>query len=197
MVFSDEINANSIAKAVVYPFVAGTSIATSFGTSAQKFIADSEGKKIGAKGSGISGMDIEYIDAVDGRTKYCQIKSGPATINKGDIESIESAFSGLRNLGHTNSMHLQDDDYVLAVLYGEHKDISSMYTTIEKDGYTVLVGEEFWYHLTGIRGVYQDLISIAQKAAQNSNNNMENGVEKLIAKVEKGIKDNIDDFNLN
>ncbi|HFC30488.1 MAG TPA: hypothetical protein ENJ44_05540, partial [Oceanospirillales bacterium] len=34
-----------------------------------------------ATGSLIKGIDIEFFDKVDKRTKWCQLKSGPNTIN--------------------------------------------------------------------------------------------------------------------
>ena len=63
----------SLAKALVYPRVLGTSITTSFGTQMQTFIT----KVLGAYGSTTQGIDIEFIDQIDKRKKYCQLKSGP------------------------------------------------------------------------------------------------------------------------
>jgi hypothetical protein len=42
----------------------------------------------GMMGSVVHGIDIEFIDAIDGRKKYCQLKSGPSTINKDDVVTI-------------------------------------------------------------------------------------------------------------
>ncbi|CAN5236392.1 hypothetical protein BH23BAC1_BH23BAC1_36660 [soil metagenome] len=63
----------SIAKALVYPRLLGSSITTSFGMKIQKLIS------ILFKGLGSTtpGIDIEFIDILDNRKKYCQIKSGP------------------------------------------------------------------------------------------------------------------------
>ena len=33
-------------------------------------------------------MDIEFEDALDGSHKYCQLKAGPNTINKDDVEKL-------------------------------------------------------------------------------------------------------------
>jgi len=98
--FGSPITINSLAKAVVYPFALGTSIATSFGTNFQAFMVSTTGGL--AKASVVKGMDIEYDDALDSRHKYCQIKSGPTTINKDDIKTIEDHFKGLTNLARTN-----------------------------------------------------------------------------------------------
>ena len=73
----------SIAKALLFPRVLGTSINTSFGTNMQSFI----GAIQDAVGSTASGMDIEFTDQTDGRKKYCQLKAGPNTINKDDVET--------------------------------------------------------------------------------------------------------------
>lgn len=65
----------SLAKALVYPRILGTSLSTSFGQNVQVFIAQLQEVVGGA--SGIDGIDIEFVDAIDGRRKYCQCKAGP------------------------------------------------------------------------------------------------------------------------
>ncbi len=181
---SGSIDADSISKAIVYPFAFGTSIATSFGTKLQKFIVTTMGHQI-AQPSAITGMDIEYIDQIDYRRKYCQLKSGPTTINKDDIKTIEDHFKGLRNLARTNHLAVTTNDPVVGVLYGTHQDLSSMYTSIEDDGYTVLAGEEFWKHLTGYDDLYTDLVHEAQLAAENSE--MKESVEQLLHTVQQNV----------
>lgn len=70
----------SMAKALIYPRILGTSINTSFGQNIQIFI--SQLAQVAGCASGIDGVDIEFLDAIDGRKKYCQCKAGPQTINK-------------------------------------------------------------------------------------------------------------------
>ena len=84
----------SLAKALVYPRILGTSINTSFGQNIQIFISSLA--QVAGAASGIDGMDIEFVDAIDGRRKYCQCKAGPQTINKDDIATI---------LGHFKHLH--------------------------------------------------------------------------------------------
>ncbi len=191
LAISTEISFESIAKAIVLPYALGTSMATSFGTNVQKFIVTTMGNK-NAKPSTTEGMDIQYIDCLDGREKYCQLKAGPQTINKDDIKTIEDHFKGLRNLARTNHLPITADDYVVGVLYGDHDDLSSMYKTIESDGYNVFAGEEFWYRLTGLEGLYNDLIEQAQDAAKISG--LSDSINELIQKVEKGVQENKDFF---
>lgn len=181
---SKSFDAESMAKAVVYPFVLGTSMATSFGTNVQKFIVDSLNIDT-VTPSVISGMDIEYIDSVDHRKKYCQLKSGPSTINKDDIETIENYFLGLWNLARTNHLQIQVGDTVVGVLYGDFADLNTMYKRIYSDGYTVLAGNDFWFHLTGLKDLYDDLILRAQAAAKDAN--WKDSVDSLIRNVEQGL----------
>ena len=63
----------SLAKALVYPRVLGTSINTSFGTHAQFFI--SKVSEIAGSASGIEGIDIEFIDALDENKKPLKAES--------------------------------------------------------------------------------------------------------------------------
>lgn len=64
----------SLAKALIYPRILGTSINTSFGQNIQIFISGLA--EVAGNASGIDGIDIEFIDALDGRRKYCQCKAG-------------------------------------------------------------------------------------------------------------------------
>ena len=84
--FGDD-SPKSLAKALVYPRVLGTSIATTFGNNVQTFCHE----VLDGYASTTSGIDIEFVDAFDGRKKYCQLKAGPQTINKDDVETIENA----------------------------------------------------------------------------------------------------------
>ena len=128
------------------------------------------------------------------RHKYCQIKSGPTTINKDDIKTIEDHFKGLTNLARTNHLPLDASDKVVGVLYGTHNDLSTMYRTIEHDGINVFAGEELFYHITGIHGLYQGLIESARRAAENSE--MQESIQKLIKEVESGINSHKDLYGL-
>ena len=74
--FGDSSSIN-MAKALVYPRVLGTSISTTFGTQLQYFCNE----VLDSFASTTSGIDIEFVDAIDGRRKYCQVKAGPTTIN--------------------------------------------------------------------------------------------------------------------
>ncbi|RBT37314.1 hypothetical protein EB54_03045 [Enterococcus gallinarum] len=60
----------SVSKALIYPRVLGTSINTSFGSNLQKFI----NKTLEGYGSTTTGMDIEFIDKIDGRKNTVKLK---------------------------------------------------------------------------------------------------------------------------
>ncbi len=62
----------NIARALVYPRVLGTSLNTTFGNKLQKFCSD----VLDGFASTTSGIDIEFVDKLDGNRKYCQIKAG-------------------------------------------------------------------------------------------------------------------------
>ena len=101
---------DSLAKALVYPRILGTSLNTSFGQNVQIFISQLQDVVGGA--SGIDGIDIEFVDAIDGRRKYCQCKAGPQTINKDDIATVLGHFKYLMNKSRLDRMGLQFDDLV-------------------------------------------------------------------------------------
>ena len=173
-------NPESIAKALLFPRVLGTSINTSFGSNMQGFISVLQD----AVGSTTSGMDIEFIDQIDQRKKYCQLKAGPNTINKDDVETIAGHFKAVRNLSRTNNLRIPNDDMIVGVLYGEPHELSGHYKRIiSQYDYEVVVGQEFWHRLTGDEHFYHELISaIGQVAVEaDFSKDFERVIETLAA----------------
>ncbi len=152
------------AKALLYPRAFGTSMTTGFGNFVQRF--SNELRQ--SYPSTTAGMDIEFIDAVDGRRKYCQLKAGPNTINKDDIKTIKDHFRGAIHLARTNGTAIASMDCVVGVCYGTREDLSSFYKAIDED-YPVLIGDEFWTRLTGDNHFYEDLINAFAEVADDIN----------------------------
>lgn len=142
----------SLAKALLYPRILGASVNTSFGMSIQIFI--SELQEIVGGASGIDGIDIEFVDALDGRRKYCQCKAGPKTINKDDVDTIMGHFKKLIGKARLDRIPLQMDDMIVGILYGS--DMNSNYKTINVT-YPVYCGADFWERLTGDKNFYNRL----------------------------------------
>lgn len=179
---SGNSDARSIAQALVYPRVLGTSITTSFGTQFQKFCIE----VLSGFASVVPGLDIEFIDHVDGRRKYCQIKTGTNTINKDDVATIESHFTSIKNLARTNHLDVRLNDLVVGVLRGTKEELSGHYKRVNET-YPVYVGEEFWYRLTGSENFYYDLIeAVSEIALEVDGSELLNDViDKLAADIEK------------
>jgi len=153
-ILEDDFTPLGIAKALYYPRVLGTSINTSFGTRIQNMFVELNL----AKGSLIKGMDIEFVDKIDGRKKWCQLKSGPNTINSEDVNPLLKKFSTVANLARTNAINLNNNDLVLGVLYGEKSQLSQHYKKIDEK-HPVIIGKEFWHCLTGFPNFYKKLVS--------------------------------------
>jgi hypothetical protein len=115
-------------------------------------------------GSTTAGIDIEFTDAIDGRKKYCQLKSGPNTINHDDVITIFGHFQGTINLARTNNLNIAINDMIVGVIYGEETELSSHYKSISNK-YPVIVGKEFWHRLTGKEYFYYDLIDAVGEVA--------------------------------
>jgi hypothetical protein len=168
----------SIAKALIYPRVLGTSINTSFGTNIQKFTSC----VLSSFGSTTSGIDIEFIDMIDGEKKYCQLKSGPDTINKDDVETIANHFKDVINLARTNGEKLGFSNLIVGIIYGEKENINAHYRRISTQyHYDIIVGEDFWHRLTGDKDFYADLIkAIGEVAIQaDFKQDLENVIDEL------------------
>lgn len=176
----------SIAKALLYPRILGTSVNTSFGQNIQIFI--SQLAEVAGSASGIDGIDIEFIDAIDGRKKYCQCKAGPQTINKDDVDTILSHFKKLINKARLDRLPLQMDDLIVGVLYGDR--LSANYKTIETT-YPVYCGCDFWEHLTGDKTFYYQLSrafgEVVEEEGIDGSALIINKIEEIAAEIiEKG-----------
>lgn len=175
----------SIAKALIYPRVLGTSINTTFGNKLQKFCSE----VLEGFASTTSGIDIEFIDKLDGRRKYCQIKAGPNTINKDDVETIKGHFAGVKNLARTNNLSVGLNDLIVGVFYGTPKELSGHYKKINQE-YPVIVGAEFWYRLTGEEDFYDRLTgAIGEVASEYDGSDlMDKVINSLAIEIEESLR---------
>lgn len=177
-------SAINMAKALVYPRVLGTSISTTFGTQLQYFCNE----VLDSFASTTSGIDIEFIDAIDGRRKYCQVKAGPQTINHDDVKTICDHFNASKNLARTNGMTDFNPlfDCVVGVFYGTPSALSVHYKDIQKS-YPVICGQEFWERLTGDAHFYDALINAFAEVADeiNCSDAVENVINTLAKEIEK------------
>lgn len=153
-ILEDNFTPIGIAKALYYPRILGTSINTSFGTRIQNMFVE---LKL-AEGSLIKGMDIEFFDKIDGRKKWCQLKSGPNTINSEDVSPLLRKFTTVTNLARTNAMNLNNSDLILGVIYGEEEQLSQHYKKIDQQ-FPVIIGKEFWHRITGFPDFYDKLVA--------------------------------------
>jgi hypothetical protein len=173
----------SMAMSLIYPRVLGTSITTTCGTQMQYFCTE----VLQGYGSRIAGLDIEFVDAVDGRRKYCQLKLGPSTLNADDVEPLVAKFRKIVTLGRTNrSEPLAFNDLIVAVAYGTRNDLSQNYKTLtNKHGIPVLVGYDFWYRLTGDKKFYDELILAFGKAVEKADTEgiINKAIERLAARL--------------
>lgn len=174
-----ELTAQSIAKAITYPRVLGSSITTSFGQNMQKFISD---VLANAFGSTTTGIDLEFTDCKDGRKKYCQVKLGPNTINKDDVVTIHNHFKAVRNLGRTNNIPVRQDDMVIGILYGVPGQEKNHYKTLrDTHDYPVFIGQEFWHRLTGAEDFYPRLIESISAVALETEEKGKQAIVKVVA----------------
>lgn len=175
-------NPKSLARVLVYPRALGTSINTIFGTRFQAFISRIFDDTFG---STTPGIDLEFIDQIDGRKKYCQIKAGPNVINHDDVATIKGHFRSAINMARTNHLPIQADDYLFCLLYGEPWQKNAFIKAVEED-YPVVIGKEFWYRFTGDPEFYKDLINAIGEVANEFN--MKKTVNSVINELSKEIK---------
>lgn len=175
----------SIARALVLPRILGSSITTSFGMKIQSLISS----LFQGLGSTTQGIDIEFIDEIDGRKKYCQLKAGPNTINHDDVTTIINHFNGVRNLARTNNLNVGINDMIVGVVYGEVSELSSHYKRIEQS-FPVFTGQNFWHRLTGKEDFYFELIdAIGEVALEvDASKKVEETIDTLAKEIAKKYK---------
>lgn len=183
-VLENNYSPQGVAKALYYPRVLGTSINTSFGTQIQNMFVD-----LGlAQGSMIKGMDIEFVDQLDGRKKWCQLKSGPNTINSEDVNPLIKKFSDTINLARTNKAfeNVRNTDFVVGVLYGEEAELSMHYKKINTV-HPVIIGKDFWYRLTSHPNFYIGLVESLHVSINNldTKNFIHEGCNQLADEIRK------------
>ena len=162
--FPGEKKSRAVAKALLYPRVLGTSIVTSLGGRMQNFASAVLGSTFPSL---ISGLDIEFVDQVDEIRKYCQLKLGPNTLNTGDVQTIHGHFSTAVRLARTNNLRIPSTDFVVGVLFGETQDVNGSYKQLQNEfHYTLLVGKDFWHHLTGDEQFFYELFGVIRLSAQ-------------------------------
>ena len=177
-----EYSPEGVAKALFYPRVLGTSINTSFGTRIQSMFVE-----LGiAEGSLIKGMDIEFVDKLDNRRKWCQLKSGPNTINSEDVKPLIKKFTNTINLARTNSAFkgISNTDFIVGVLYGESNELSMHYKLIDQT-HPVYIGKEFWHRVTGFPHFYATLVAALHTSINNidSEDLINKGCEELAKEI--------------
>lgn len=98
--------------------------------------------------------------------------------------SIDGHFRNIRNLARANRFDLTTDQLVVGIVYGEKSRINGHYKKLERDyHYDVLVGEDFWYRLSGDKGFYSDLLVAITEVAVEANFKEE--LEEIIATLAK------------
>ncbi len=180
-----KVSAESIARGLLYPRMLGTSPSTSFGIAMQKFTTQIL-KDI--FGSGIRGVDLEFIDQVDMRKKYCQVKTGPDTINYDDIDTIKNHFTYLSGIARVNFLDVRQSDMVVGILFGTEGILSGNYKIINKT-YPVIIGKDFWHRLTGDENFYEELIKAFGKVAEETDS--KELLEKVVAELAADVKQNL------
>jgi hypothetical protein len=177
-------SSRALAEALILPRALGTSVNTIFGTRFQKFIVVYFKDTYG---STTPGVDIEFLDKIDHRKKYCQLKAGPNVVNNDDIKTVIDHFDSLRRLARTNHSDVNDRDCIFALLYGKPKEKNGAIRSIERS-YPVYIGQEFWYHFTGDEGFYNDLVQAIGEIANEFD--LSDIVEDTIVKLSENIRIN-------
>lgn len=143
----------SLAKALVYPRVLETIFSTSSSQNIQFLISSFE--QINDDASDIAGIDIEFVDALDGRKKY-----GIFASRIEDIDGLTNILGKCKKaIIDIDKDHWYDlmDDVIVFLPFGNKNELKVELRTISTT-YPVLCGMDFWNHLTGDPKFYNNLL---------------------------------------
>lgn len=186
--FLGATSSENLAKSLLLPHLMGTSLTTNFGDKMQKMCI----AHLGAKASGINGMDIEFKDKLTGKETVAQLKAGPNTINAGDVNPIITDMISARRLlrqNRTNEMPV----FAMCITYGTEPDLSGHYLLIKRtdigdqDGVPTYVGKDFWRRLTGEENFYGELVELFNEAfhSENFEENVLSSTNHLALEIEQ------------
>lgn len=143
--------------------------------------------------SNIAGLDIEFVDHLDGRRKYCQLKAGPNVLNKDDVKTIDIHFQGIKNRAKVNRSDVRLTDLALCLLYGEKGEQNAFIKEVAKE-YEVYIGKDFWHRFTGDEDFYKHLINAAGEVGREADMQeiLNEVIQHLSKNLEKKFKDIFD-----
>lgn len=170
-----------LAKALVYPYIYDKVIDAS-SEHVQSLVSLLQ--EVSGGTSNFDGIDFVFVDAVDGRRKFCQFKAGVKTINKDDIAAVLCHFKPLIS---QPSLDLQFEDLVVGVLYGEKDNLSDYYKAIDTH-YPVLCGSDFWQHLTGDKNFYARLLKAMGEVLDEGDFEGSDFIQAQIEEIAEEIK---------
>lgn len=108
--------------------------------------------------SKFAGMDFEFIDALDGRRKYCQCLMEPSRIGMKETAAILRNFANMMRGVCLCDLPFSPDDLVVGVMFGSADELSGSYTIVQSH-YHVYCGADFWEHITGERDFYSCMVN--------------------------------------
>lgn len=166
-----------LAKAIVYPEVFNRVFIFSADNKIQTLVSLFQDFTLGA--SRFDGIDFEFIDAIDGRHKYCQCMAGPGTSD--DDDDIIPTLKQFKHIMTQPDLDVQFDDIVVGVLFGKYEYMAMPLMTLDAQ-YRVWCGADFWLHLTGDKGFYIRMLKALGEVLDEGNFE---GSELIQAKVKE------------
>ena len=95
-----------------------------------------------------------------------QLKAGPNTINKGDVEPIVREMNNAYRLLVQNRAGDRLPTFAIGITYGSLQEISGHYKKISLSSVggqmniPIYIGKDFWHRLTGDENFYIDMVGL-------------------------------------
>lgn len=192
--FFQQTTPETMARALIYPRVLGTSITTIFGGTMQRMCV----RFLDVEASAVPGMDFHFHDKKDGRHVYMQLKSGPNTLNSKDVTPMLEEMRGAYRLLRTNMAGQNMPLFAVGVCYGKAQQLSSHYRAIANSAVhgqlqvPIYIGKDLWERITGDASFYSELIGVFVEVfeSEDYSASLEACITSLAQEIEETYFDN-------
>ena len=145
----DTKNADQLIRSVLDAFLSSGE-ETMFGNFLEKLAIFINGEVYGGQKAGIPGIDLDFIK--DGVRYLVSIKSGPNWGNSQAVDRMVQNFISAKRTLLTSGGYKDSIEFINGCCYGVDD------KPFKAKGYYKFCGQRFWYFISGMENLYEDII---------------------------------------
>jgi len=177
----------SVARALIHSVILETYANKISKKKVQRFV--SKIAEITCNTSNYEGIDMEFIDAIDGRKKYCQVLPSSKKVNMNDNWRAAANFRNItRQYEYIDDWPFEYEDLIVGTLYGEY-DNSIVEHRLLQNSDCSYFGADFWEHLTGDKTFYYKLTKTFSEVLDDEDIDGAELIREKITEISQDIKE--------